>query len=315
MRSLVQYSEIYRRAAIRAKVRSAEVTMKPDCGIPSEGAKRRSEEPRRTGVLLMLMSSTLRTVCLFGALSSIACTKNIINPGEGDQPAPSTMTSVAGNNQTGAPGQALSTPPAVRVSSSDGRPVKDVSVFFEARGGGSVTDGVVRSDANGVAVAGKWVLGPNPGQQTLSATLPGVATLTFVATAVGGGTRIARSRPDRIPSVWRHRFAEWTRVHESARWTQCHARSGWIFDAIRSRGRRRNADRRDVRSDRNRSRSSPISSIPRSVSSTWRRESKRWSSADRRRCFACSSLRTGSARTPRRATASCSSSTCRVERS
>jgi len=142
----------------------------------------------------MLMSPTLRAVCLFGALSSIACTKNIINPGEGDQPAPSTITAVAGNNQTGAPGQALSTPPAVRVASSDGRPVKDVSVFFEARGGGSVTDGVVRSDANGVAVAGKWVLGPNPGQQTLSATLPGVATLTFFATAVGGGT----VSPDRV---------------------------------------------------------------------------------------------------------------------
>jgi DNA-binding beta-propeller fold protein YncE len=140
------------------------------------------------------MSRTLRAVFLFGALSSIACTKNIINPGDGDQPAPSTITVVAGNNQTGAPGQALSTPPAVRVVSSEGRPVKDVSVFFEARGGGSVTDAVVRSDANGVAVAGKWVLGPNPGQQTLSATLPGVATLTFFATAVGGGT----VSPDRV---------------------------------------------------------------------------------------------------------------------
>jgi len=52
----------------------------------------------------------------------------------------------------------------------------------------------VRSDANGVAVAGKWVLGPNPGQQTLSATLPGVATLTFFATAVGGST----VSPDRV---------------------------------------------------------------------------------------------------------------------
>jgi hypothetical protein len=57
-----------------------------------------------------------------------------------------------------------------------------------------VIDGVVRSDANGVAVAGKWVLGPNPGQQTLTATLPGVATLTFLATAVGGGT----VTPDRV---------------------------------------------------------------------------------------------------------------------
>jgi DNA-binding beta-propeller fold protein YncE len=133
-------------------------------------------------------------VCVLGSLLSIACTKNIINPGNGDQPAPSAMAVVVGNNQTGAPGQPLSIPPAVRVSSSDGRPVKDVSVFFEARNGGSVTDGVVRSDANGVAVAGKWVLGPTPGQQMLAATLPGVATLIFLATAVGGGTVM----PDRV---------------------------------------------------------------------------------------------------------------------
>jgi DNA-binding beta-propeller fold protein YncE len=142
----------------------------------------------------MVMSRFARALYTLGALSSVACTKNIINPADGEQTVPSVMTAVAGNNQTGAPGQALSIPPAVRVSTSEGRPVKDVSVVFEARGGGSVSDPVVRTDANGVAVAGKWILGPNPGQQTLSATLPGVTTVTFVATAVGSGN----VTPDRV---------------------------------------------------------------------------------------------------------------------
>jgi DNA-binding beta-propeller fold protein YncE len=142
----------------------------------------------------MVMSRFARALYTLGALSSVACTKNIINPADGEQTVPSVMTAVAGNNQTGAPAQALSIPPAVRVSTSEGRPVKDVSVVFEARGGGSVSDPVVRTDANGVAVAGKWILGPNPGQQTLSATLPGVTTVTFVATAVGSGN----VTPDRV---------------------------------------------------------------------------------------------------------------------
>jgi len=135
-----------------------------------------------------MLTSTFRIASVLAAMSLVACTKNIINPDGTDIPIPSALAAVAGNNQVGAPGQPLPTPPAVRVSSNDGRPAKDVSVFFEARGGGTVTDGVARTDANGVAVAGKWILGPNPGQQTATATLPGVATVTFIATATGGTT-------------------------------------------------------------------------------------------------------------------------------
>src|SRR5678815_1912887 len=126
-----------------------------------------------------MLRSTVQLASLLAALSLIACTKNFINPDGTNQPVPSDLAAVAGNNQVGAPGQPLPTPPAVRVSSNEGRPVKDVSVFFEARGGGTVIDGVARTDANGVAVAGKWILGPNPGQQTLTATLPGVATVSY----------------------------------------------------------------------------------------------------------------------------------------
>jgi YVTN family beta-propeller protein len=147
----------------------------------------------------MLMSPTRRAARMLTALSLAACTKNIINPGEGDQPAPAAISVVTGNNQTGAPGQSLLTPPTVRVSSNDGRPVKDIAVVFEAGNGGSVVDGVTHSDANGVAIAGKWVLGPTPGQQILTATVPGVASAAFVATATGAPS----VSPNRVPVGFR----------------------------------------------------------------------------------------------------------------
>ena len=40
----------------------------------------------------MLMSPTRRAARMLTALSLAACTKNIINPGEGDQPAPAAIS-------------------------------------------------------------------------------------------------------------------------------------------------------------------------------------------------------------------------------
>ena len=128
------------------------------------------------------MPPTRAATALLLAAVLPGCTKTIVPP-FGGQAIASTLVRVAGNEQTGAPGQPLSISPAVRVTSGEGQPVKDVTIVFTPSSGGSVTDAVVRSDANGVAVAGKWVLGPTPGQQTLSATLPGVTSVTFVATA------------------------------------------------------------------------------------------------------------------------------------
>jgi serine/threonine-protein kinase len=118
-------------------------------------------------------------------LALMGCSKGSIDPfGNTSSLVPSGITVVAGNGQTGTVGQALLTPPTIRVLTSDVRPVKDITVVF-ATTSGSVIDGVVRSDANGVAAAGKWILGSAPGQQILTASIPGVATATFVATAVG----------------------------------------------------------------------------------------------------------------------------------
>jgi DNA-binding beta-propeller fold protein YncE len=141
----------------------------------------------------MLMPSIHRVVHAVAPLALLGCIKTIVDPGNSDRPAVSTIVSVAGNNQTGAAGQPLGISPVVRVLNVEGRPVNDITVVFAASSGGSVTDGVVRSDANGVASAGKWTLGAAPGQQSLTATVPGVASATFVATAVGGAPS-----PDRV---------------------------------------------------------------------------------------------------------------------
>src|SRR5512133_797077 len=113
---------------------------------------------------------------------ALACTKTIVDL---DLRQPAGMTAIAGNNQTGQPGQPVLVPPTVRVVTSDGQPVGNITVIFSSPSGGTILDPTPRTDDNGVASAGKWVLGPVPGQQTLSASVPGVASVTFVATAVG----------------------------------------------------------------------------------------------------------------------------------
>jgi hypothetical protein len=60
--------------------------------------------------------------------------------------------------------------------------------FTVASGGGSVSDGDRISGSDGVASAGGWILGPNPGTNTLRASAAGLSqTVTFTATGVSNG--------------------------------------------------------------------------------------------------------------------------------
>ena len=97
----------------------------------------------------------------------------------------------AGNNQTGTSGNALATNPSVIVKNAAGAPVAGVTVFFTVMtGGGTVASPSGVSDAQGIATAGAWVLGPVGGTQLLSAQVPqsGVTNnpLIFAATAAAG---------------------------------------------------------------------------------------------------------------------------------
>lgn len=101
---------------------------------------------------------------------------------------PAAMEVVEGEAQSAAAGQAVSVAPAVRVVDEAGAPVADVDVAFEVvTGGGSVAGAEVVTDASGVARVGSWTLGTEVGENTLRATVQGLAPVVFTATAVAGG--------------------------------------------------------------------------------------------------------------------------------
>jgi len=83
---------------------------------------------------------------------------------------PASVTSVAGNNQTAAAGTAVPIPPSVRVSDAFGNLVAGAQVSFSVlSGGGTVTNGLRQTNAQGVATVGSWVLGLMSGTQALAA--------------------------------------------------------------------------------------------------------------------------------------------------
>jgi adhesin/invasin len=97
------------------------------------------------------------------------------------------LNMVAGNNQTAQVSRAVAVPPRVEARDGAGNPVPGVVVTFQvASGGGTVISGRQVTDVTGVAEVGAWFLGNTPGQNTLTATAPGMPVLTFTATATPG---------------------------------------------------------------------------------------------------------------------------------
>ncbi len=109
-------------------------------------------------------------------------TSNSINVSAG---AAAAISKVEGDGQTAAVSTEVATVPTVRVVDDYGNPVSGVSVTFTATaGGGSVTDGVQTTGANGQVAPGAWELGATPGTNTLHADAGGSLTVDFTATAV-----------------------------------------------------------------------------------------------------------------------------------
>lgn len=87
----------------------------------------------------------------------------------------------AGNSQTGLAGAQLPTPLAASVQDQFGNGVANQQVTFLATvGGGTVSPGVVTTNASGVASGATWRLGNKGGSQTATATA-GVFTASFSA--------------------------------------------------------------------------------------------------------------------------------------
>lgn len=127
--------------------------------------------------------SRIRRVCSATLLAALtAC---------GDKPSeplvPALAEGVFAAGATGTAGASLAMPPAVKVTTSSGKPVPGITVTYTVQsGGGSVIGAAPTTDAQGVATLGGWTLGPTAGSNTLAANVPNLPAVTFTATGVAG---------------------------------------------------------------------------------------------------------------------------------
>ena len=118
------------------------------------------------------------------------------------QAIPDTLTRVSGDGQEGTVGEALAEPFVVSVLDEDGATIAGAVVTFSVTaGGGTLSAATATTDANGQAVT-RLTLGSDAGTNTVSATVEGLESVTFTATAqespfaslfdlFGGGKRVA----------------------------------------------------------------------------------------------------------------------------
>lgn len=110
----------------------------------------------------------------------------------------SAITIQAGDGQTGTVNVDVATDPAVRVTDQFNNPLANRSVTFTVTGGGgtrSPTNGVVFTNAAGIATLTRWTLGGTPGANTLSATVTGTAlTVNFSATGELAGAPVSMAK-------------------------------------------------------------------------------------------------------------------------
>lgn len=126
---------------------------------------------------------------LLGSVAIAAC-----NDSTDPTPTASAIEAVTATSISGAAGTAASISPTVRVLGPGGAPVAGAIVQFRVTSGfGSVQFADVITDANGVASAGVWTLGPHPGVQTVTATVEGAAPVVFSSnTGVGPANKVTQ---------------------------------------------------------------------------------------------------------------------------
>jgi len=87
--------------------------------------------------------------------------------------------------------------PSVIVTDASGAPIAGVQVTFAVTaGGGAVQSPIVTTGSDGIASAGAWQIG-NPGANTVTATVEGLAPLSFTTTAsLGAGSQLVKRGGD-----------------------------------------------------------------------------------------------------------------------
>ncbi|HEU0298425.1 MAG TPA: hypothetical protein VFR37_03205 [Longimicrobium sp.] len=97
---------------------------------------------------------------------------------------PTTITAATPTTLTGPMDQLVVPKPVVRVLDQLGTPMARVPVIFAVTGGGgSMLNTSQTTDTTGHATAHDWRLGPQPGVNTMTATVAGLPPVTFTATA------------------------------------------------------------------------------------------------------------------------------------
>jgi hypothetical protein len=131
----------------------------------------------------MIQQATVRRLAIVASLA-MAC-------GEPSGPDGASLLMIGFENQKGFAGIAAYSIPEVVVLNRSGAALSGIPVSFTVTlGGGSVSATTVISDLAGRASAGRWILGPNPGTNAVTAKAEGFGSLKFTAEAIAVPTGV-----------------------------------------------------------------------------------------------------------------------------
>jgi hypothetical protein len=134
-------------------------------------------------------AGTLSRIVLSVSIFAAACADNATDP-LGPEPVgpdltPASLAIMAGDGQTADAGAALPGNPAVLVKNAAGLPLSGITVNFTVAGGAGIVEfTTATTNAQGIASAGRWTLGPAAGENLLDATVGALPALRFSATAL-----------------------------------------------------------------------------------------------------------------------------------
>ncbi len=140
---------------------------------------------RRTAFARLALAAAVAIFAACGG-TEITHVDTTATPPPAKDTIPATVIAVGVLNQSGQVNAELPSPLMVVVRNKAGDVLKGVNVTFAvATGGGILGSPAVATDAQGQA-SSKWILGPSAGTQTATATVQGLAPVTFTAAATAG---------------------------------------------------------------------------------------------------------------------------------
>jgi hypothetical protein len=109
-----------------------------------------------------------------------ACSKDSSGP---DTRFPAGVAAFSGDAQVAAPSTPLPDPLTVKVFDDQGSPFAGVVVTWTVTAGGGTLDVTSSTTGDDGTASAHLTLGPNPGDNVVTASIPNLQTITFTATA------------------------------------------------------------------------------------------------------------------------------------